>query len=109
MNVNRVEKQTLEIPLWSAFLYVHNNFTSYKRPSKTSGKAPTFTNKKFLETDYPRGRAGYFAVPIAIGIILALGPKPKFCILPHPETPRQSRRGIIKIKVSYLHLIILKY
>ncbi len=57
MNVNRVEKQTLEIPLWSAFLYVHNNFTSYKRPSKTSGKAPTFTNKKFLETDYPRGRA----------------------------------------------------
>ena len=66
------------------------------------------TNKKFLETDYPRGRA--------IGVFrqfhFGLGDqKPKFYILPHPElrkgnsdlpkgevnleTPRQSHWGII--------------
>ncbi len=66
------------------------------------------TNKKFLETDYPRGKPQEY---FASFILAKKGQKPKFCILPHPklqkgnsdlpqgevssETPWQSHRGII--------------
>ncbi len=56
--------------------------------------APTILNKKFLKTDYPRGRAievfRQFHTQSSWAQALVSEPKPKFCILPHPILPKGS-------------------